>query len=458
MTKRIIALVLTALMIFAIAGCEKADKKGGDKASSGGQIPPANTELALPEYKIENKTIKVLSTSDSEATDGSSLWAQAYKLAEEKYGIKVEKQMVTDTWSATTTMLATGDPPSFVEAHKVRAFFPRLCSEGIFADVNTLINREDVMWKDMLKYNDIYSIGDKSYSLVTDVFTSETLYYNKKLIKAAGLEDPMELYKKNEWTWDKLMEYIEKLSGDKNGDGAIDVYGIDRLNLYSGYMSSLGKTDVAIKDGKLTTDPLYDGTYEKFGNFASNLLSRSAKGYCPPLENKVATATMLFSCGGYWGIKNNPTLTAQMKAGEISLVPFPRHSDADKYYMLGVTSGYAIPAAGNPVAAAAVLSCFRYLKYPNEANLKAVSQQYAAEGWSEDVVHFLTHDQFCQPGALQEFSLTPNLNFASAEVSSVLSKLGTDVLEKQENWATVRDKYITRIKNAVDDANKLISK
>ena len=456
MLKKLFALMVAAALVFAVTGCEKAKDKGNKGNASGGQIPPANTELALPKYEVENKTVKVLSTSDADATEGNSLWSQAYRLAEEEYGIKIEKQMVTDTWSATTTMLATGDPPSFVEAHKVRAFFPRLCSEGIFADVNTLINREDVMWKDMLKYNDIYSIGDKSYSLVTDVFTSETLYYNKRLIKTAGLEDPMELYKKNEWTWDKMVEYIEALAGDKDGDGVIDVYGIDRLNLYAGYMSSLGQNAVSIKDGKLTTDPLFNGPYEKFGNFASNLLSRSAKGYIPPLENKAASASMLFCTGGYWGVKNNTTLTAQMKAGEISLVPFPRHTDADKYYMLGVTSGYAIPAAGNPVGAAAVLSCFRYLKYPSEGNLKAVSEQYAAEGWNEDVVKFLTYDQFCQPGAIQEFNLTPNINFASAEVSSVLSKLGTDVLEKNENWATVRDKYITRIQNAVDDANRLL--
>ncbi|MBR2489185.1 MAG: extracellular solute-binding protein [Clostridia bacterium] len=458
MKKRIFALLLAAAMIFSVAGCKKAGETSSTGATGDAQIPPANTELALPKYEIKDKVIKVLSTSDEDATAGTSLWAQAYKLAEENYGIKVEKMMVTDTWAATTTMLATGTPPSFVEAHKVKAFFPRLCSEGIFADVNTLINREDVMWKDMLKYNEIYSIGDKSFSLVTDVFTSETLYYNSALIRSAGLEDPMALYKKNEWTWDKMMEYIEKIAGDKNGDGVVDIYGIDFLNLYSAYMSSMGSTAVAIKDGKITTDPLFNGNYEKFGNFASNLLSRGAKGYYSPVENKVATAKMLFSCGGYWGIKNNPTLTAQMKAGEISLVPYPRHSEADGYYMLGVTSGYAIPAAGNPVAAAAVLSCFRYLKYPNEKNLSSVAAQYKSEGWNDDVVHFLTYDQFCQPGALQNFSLTPNVNFASSEVSAVMSKLGTDVLEKQQNWATVRDKYITRIQNAVDDANKLINK
>lgn len=456
MLKRLSALMVAVVLLLATTGCEKSNNGSETEVTGGGQIPAANTELALPEYDVKDKVVKILSTTGGDPTEGDSLWAQACRLAEEKYGIQFECQLVTDTWTATTTMLASGSPPSYVEAHKVRAFFPRLCSDGIFADVNTLINREDALWKDMLEYIDIYSIGDKSFSLVTDVYTSETIYYNKRLIKAAGLEDPMELYKKNEWTWDKMMEYIETLSGDRDGDGTIDVYGTDRMNLYSAYMSSLGTGAVTIKDGKLTTEPLYDGTYEKFGNFVSNLISGSAKGYITPLENGNTSATTLFSGSGYWGVKNNPTLTAKMKSGEISLVPFPRHSDSEKYCMLGITSGYAIPAAGNPVGAAAVLSCFRYLKYPSEENLKAASEEYASEGWNDDVVHFLTYDQFCQPGSFRDLTFTPNLNFASSEVSSVISKLGTDIVEKNENWATVRDKYITRIQNAVDDANKLL--
>ena len=40
---------------------------------------------------------------------------------------------------------------------------------------------------------------------------------HKKLFKDAGFEDPWELYKKGEWTWDKIKEYGAQIYDEAEG-------------------------------------------------------------------------------------------------------------------------------------------------------------------------------------------------------------------------------------------------
>ncbi|MEZ0536503.1 ABC transporter substrate-binding protein [Caldicellulosiruptoraceae bacterium PP1] len=51
------------------------------------------------------------------------------------------------------------------------------------------------------------------------------LYYNKEMFELNGLEDPLELYKKGKWTWQKFWQLGQELTQDTNGDGKIDVWG-----------------------------------------------------------------------------------------------------------------------------------------------------------------------------------------------------------------------------------------
>ena len=46
--------------------------------------------------------------------------------------------------------------------------------------------------------------------------------YNMEMIKNAGLEDPYDLWKRGEWTWDMFLEYTQKLT---TGEGTDKVYG-----------------------------------------------------------------------------------------------------------------------------------------------------------------------------------------------------------------------------------------
>ncbi|AEF84437.1 putative lipoprotein [Treponema primitia ZAS-2] len=55
------------------------------------------------------------------------------------------------------------------------------------------------------------------------------LAFNLTMIRAAGLENPQDLYDKGEWTWEKWRSYLTALTRDADDDGDIDTYG------FSGY-------------------------------------------------------------------------------------------------------------------------------------------------------------------------------------------------------------------------------
>jgi len=49
--------------------------------------------------------------------------------------------------------------------------------------------------------------------------------YNWTMMEELGLEDPQELFKKGQWTWEKFREYAAAGTRDTNNDGTVDIYG-----------------------------------------------------------------------------------------------------------------------------------------------------------------------------------------------------------------------------------------
>jgi hypothetical protein len=61
------------------------------------------------------------------------------------------------------------------------------------------------------------------------ITATSCLYFNKKLVREYGLEDPYELVKSGKWTLDKNAEYVKGVGRDINGDSVMDekdLYGI----------------------------------------------------------------------------------------------------------------------------------------------------------------------------------------------------------------------------------------
>ena len=71
------------------------------------------------------------------------------------------------------------------------------------------------------------SVGDHSYIMVGDFNISSTfgatfLWFNKKLLSEYGFDMPYEMASNGTWTIDKMLEMVNTVSADLNGDGALN--------------------------------------------------------------------------------------------------------------------------------------------------------------------------------------------------------------------------------------------
>jgi multiple sugar transport system substrate-binding protein len=108
-------------------------------------------------------------------------------------------------------MLASRTAPEVMRVDQY--VFPSLVRKGFFKPLDKLakadpeFNPDDFFPQAMEEcYYD-----DKLYALNV-LFGGVLVYYNKTLVKKAGLEDPFELWKKDRWTWDTFRTHAEKMT------------------------------------------------------------------------------------------------------------------------------------------------------------------------------------------------------------------------------------------------------
>ena len=465
---RITSLLLVVAMLLTGVACNNTANSGEvNSGNTSAQVPVANTdELIAPEYNVTDKVVEVVVDYDFTKEDPEKdAWARIAQSAKKHYGIEV-KPIVIPLEQQTTriiSMIASGSPPDIIETQKLPGWYPRMCKEGTFVAINDYVNFEDMLWKDEVDTMSNYMLGDDYYALSLGAYSPVEMIYNKKLIREAGLEDPIDLYKKGEWTWEKYEEYIAKLAGDMDGDGTIDVFGSDQHLMSHCYLTSMGTGITQVTNGQITLDPITGKNYEKLGTFLNKMKNKETLGYIPDVDGNdgmtvdlLAQDKMVFSFAGRWTVLGNPALNAKKDKGDLALIMPPRNSEADDYYCYGITSGYAIPSTGNVIGAIATLTATRLDDFPTQERLEKVKKSYMEDGWSENCAHILTFDIGAYEGAYQEVKLVSlGIDMFNSTLQTTINDLLYDPLYKGDAWNTTRGTYINKLQTAVDSANKM---
>lgn len=459
--------VLAIVILLTVAACSKPADSNSPSGDLTAQKPVANTEtLAAPEYDVQDKTVEIVVDNDFTNEDPEkNSWARVRQSANKHYGIDL-KPIVIPLEQQTTriiSMIASGSPPDIIETQKLPGWYPRMCNEGTFVTISDYVNFEDLLWKDEVGAMNNYMLDGKHYALSLGAYSPVEMIYNKKLIRDAGLTDPIELYKKGEWTWTKYEEYIAEIAGDMNGDGEMDIFGSDQHLMSHCYLTSMGTGITQVADGKITLDPIKGKSYEKLGTFLNKMNNKQTLGYIPDVDGNdgmtidlLAQDKLVFSFAGRWTILGNPALNAKMIKGDLALIMPPRYDDADAHYCYGITSGYAIPATGNVIGAIATLSATRLDDFPTKARLEEVKASYIDDGWSESDAHILTYDIAGHVDGYQKIELVSlGIDMFNSTLQTTINDLLYDPLYKGDAWNTTRGTYINKLQTAVDSANKL---
>lgn len=311
-------------------------------------------------YKdLKGTTVRIISFAEPE-TMGKIL----IKEFEKKYGCTVKLEIYGwEEWQTKILeMVAAGTPPDLAICFDQQ--FLKYVTSGILQPIDSFIDPDAKFWDSNILNN--YKWKGKTYCVNTIAWDGLMLNYNKNLLENAGLDgsaDPLELYKKGEWTFDKFREYAKKLTTQK--DGKTDVWGYASW-VDDAFIWAAGGKEIDVKsDGSIAI------TLDKPAEIAGIEMLRAM------IHDDKSTSflaqqnfTPLFRAQkvAFHGERPGYAVTdmSAKLSFDVGIVPYPKLDKNSKYYTPCITQGWGVPVgAKNPKGAMAYVY---YSAIFNEAN------------------------------------------------------------------------------------------
>ncbi len=278
--KKLLALLLVAVMAFSLAACTAQEEAPASQADS----TPADTAQAEDgAMEIEPAELTYWYWADN--AEYSALMQELVANFNEtnEYGITVTAEEYPwdnggFTQSTFTAVMGGGGPD--ISTFKLSAA-KMFNANALLADMSEYV----------ANWEEASQISDSAWSIMTDAtadgatrvlpWTLEALYvyYRPSYFEQAGIESVPE-------TWDDFMTAIEKATMDTDGDGTIDVYGYGMRGAGGGHehLGSFLYANGASWDDLTTPEAV--AAYEQY-------LSIFENGYAPEASVNVAFAEMV---------------------------------------------------------------------------------------------------------------------------------------------------------------------
>ena len=168
--------------------------------------------------------------------------------------------------------------------------FPSYVVDGYFQPIDQYID-ESSPYMDQASLDNFLYKGEH-YVFTNYAITSPYLViYNKTMFDEEGLETPVELFDKGQWTYDKFLEYLDYFTRDLDGDGEIDQWGLgprykrQNFQFANGAFTVYENTDGTLGVG---IDSEKNVQYLDFLNDFGQIQKSNAPGDSGWLENRVS--------------------------------------------------------------------------------------------------------------------------------------------------------------------------
>lgn len=470
--KKFMAMLLVAILVFALVGCgsQKREIVKLTLSTEDSEAILAAAGITLPDVAdvaAAGSTVKWFSWDDpfhNYAEDeivNTGFWT-----FQEKYGCDVE--WVECTYSGYTDDLAnlilSGNAPDFTRSGA--GVYPYYSVSGMFAPVNDYIDYDDPLWSGLKEFVLSYcAIGDKIYSMCTDVEFGNVCAYNRRVVDEWGFDDPAELYYNDEWTWDVFYEMCVDFS-----DPDDDRYALDGWSYTEGIMDSSGAELVFYNmDTSRFEVNVDDPRLER----AANLLYDLAKNQCifPWWDNGwslrngvegggIKEGLCLFHIRGTYvftaPVEEVNQVWGDIEAGELMFVPLPRDNNGDgEYYLNAAPNGYALVKGGtNHEGAALLASCERFkILDPTVISIdkKQLIETYC---WTDEM---LAMWDTCYDIANKSDAVIFDYNYGDRINSYISQFIDTYRYAEPTTWAQSKESYTEPLQYYVDALNEEIA-
>ena len=260
--KKLLALCLVAVMLTAvIAGCgQKTEDPAGDDPVQQDPVeqptqPEPEEEEPEPEEvrDLSGRVIRVAAWWDMTpqgGTPGGDRQVARREEMEQKYNFTFE--YVNIPWDQTvetySSSVMAGDP--FAEIATLEDnWVIGLANSGFCTELDPLFDFNQDKWDQMAKT--LSTVNGKTYGMGTGHWWPRGMFfYNKNIFEREGLENPYELMKKGEWTWEKMEELARKATKDTDNDGVIDQWGLAGMDMDIAMVVANGAELASIVDGQ----------------------------------------------------------------------------------------------------------------------------------------------------------------------------------------------------------------
>ena len=250
--------------------------------------------------------------------------------------IDVYLSSYVDRYYTLEKLIKSGDSPDAFPAEISR--MP--CSVGadkLFQPIGDIIDFETEEFAPYSKIQQSLKYIGNDYVPIFSSTPHSLLWYRSSVIKESGLEDPWELYEKNEWTWSKFLSMCESFSDSEEKKYGVDGYFVER-----GILATTGKGIIGIEDGLLKSnadDEKIISAMDFLRQFATSQKNlrypKEEENNWSPSYSEWANGNTLFYQDGLWRYDEIWRLYKKKNEwsdDEINFIPFPRCDDEQSYY------------------------------------------------------------------------------------------------------------------------------
>lgn len=217
----------------------------GTESISGGQVSSnsqGGVQVKIEKPKEPTQQKSTLASKDYGGKKFKFLyWYQPSAVVNEKvaafnkaHKANVKVEVVHDDPNVTVAKsIASGQPYDIIASHG--NYFPQTIFQNIYSPLESYIAKEDMFNAAnpeggglSAAVNDSFAWGGHYYALGSaNSIYQNVIYYNKKIFNESGLDDPWELYKKGQWTWDKLVTMGRQVTDVANKKSFISMDGLN---------------------------------------------------------------------------------------------------------------------------------------------------------------------------------------------------------------------------------------
>ena len=190
-----------------------------DAESGRDKLYQQNKSIAMPQRNAALRTVTLFSWQAPDSDNGSSARKPNMQEVYEDAGLTVnryaaDQESYIETLAA---LVATGRSPDLFE-WDTQATYPAAIASHLVMPMDDFVDFSDPLWADAATLTARYRINGKTYFSVEYTQIDQLLYYDPAIMREAGLETPLELWRKGDWTLKRLQSIADRTClSDKDG-------------------------------------------------------------------------------------------------------------------------------------------------------------------------------------------------------------------------------------------------